>query len=195
MKKSRSEFAVLGMLTLRPMSGYDIRKAIQQSIAHIWSESFGQIYPTLRKLVDRGLVQARAGGPQGKRDRQVYALTAKGRAHLAQWLAQPAQSQPVRNELLLKLFFARHMPPEAALQHVRKFRREQEQYLDLYAQIDSRLRTEYSTHADLKFWLIALNYGRRGVEALLKWCDETLAVLEAGTEKKAAATRRKRDQA
>jgi DNA-binding PadR family transcriptional regulator len=38
------------MLSLRPMSGYDIRKTVQESIRFFWSESYGQIYPALKRL-------------------------------------------------------------------------------------------------------------------------------------------------
>ena len=39
--------ALLGLLSLRPMSGYDIRQVISESIGYFWSESYGQIYPGL----------------------------------------------------------------------------------------------------------------------------------------------------
>ncbi|MGH9601902.1 MAG: PadR family transcriptional regulator, partial [Terriglobales bacterium] len=45
-----TRFALLGLLSLGPQSGYDLKKRMEQSIAHFWSESYGQIYPTLRRL-------------------------------------------------------------------------------------------------------------------------------------------------
>jgi PadR family transcriptional regulator, regulatory protein AphA len=113
MNSNRSEYAILGMLSLKPMSGYDIRKNVQQSIAHFWNESYGQIYPTLRRLAARSLVERHAGEGNRRSRRQVYALTKKGRLHLRGWLAEAPQQRPFRNELLLKLFFGRHAPPLA----------------------------------------------------------------------------------
>ncbi|MDH3629255.1 MAG: PadR family transcriptional regulator, partial [Acidobacteriota bacterium] len=45
--RSSSRYAVLGILTLEPMSGYDIKKFIETSVAHFWRESYGNIYPLL----------------------------------------------------------------------------------------------------------------------------------------------------
>ena len=49
--------ALLGLLSLGPMSGYDIRQLIPRSIGHFWSESYGQIYPGLKRLSAAGFVE------------------------------------------------------------------------------------------------------------------------------------------
>src|SRR5690242_10382811 len=100
-------YAVLGMLSLAPMSGYDIRKESEQSIGYFWSESYGQIYPALRDLKAQGLIRRRPGPRGGGRDRHVYEITERGREALAAWRAEPPRDMPLRNELLLKLFFGR----------------------------------------------------------------------------------------
>ena len=50
MRESRSRYAVLGALTIAPMSGYDLRAFFDQSVRFFWNESYGQIYPELRRL-------------------------------------------------------------------------------------------------------------------------------------------------
>ena len=57
--RSSTDYAILGMLTLRPMSGYDIRATIGESIAYFWTESYGQIYPTLKRLTKEKLLTRR----------------------------------------------------------------------------------------------------------------------------------------
>ena len=54
MKEKRSKYAILGILSLGSMSGYDIKKMFEKSIGNFWSESYGQIYPLLKALVDEG---------------------------------------------------------------------------------------------------------------------------------------------
>ena len=54
--RSTSRYALLGMLSIRPMSGYDIKKLIEASISNFWTESYGQIYPILKTLVAEKLV-------------------------------------------------------------------------------------------------------------------------------------------
>ncbi|UCB53625.1 MAG: PadR family transcriptional regulator, partial [Candidatus Zixiibacteriota bacterium] len=46
-RANKTEFAVLGLLSLSPMSGYDMKAFISQSIGYFWQESYGQLYPAL----------------------------------------------------------------------------------------------------------------------------------------------------
>jgi PadR family transcriptional regulator AphA len=84
--RQSSEYAILGMLSLRPMSGYDIRKTVPESIRYFWSESYGHIYPALKRLEARKLVERPRGAQKGRAGRQVYALTQAGRRELQEWL-------------------------------------------------------------------------------------------------------------
>jgi DNA-binding PadR family transcriptional regulator len=54
MKKGKTRFAVLGILSYGPMSGYDIKKFYEKNVAGFWSESYGQIYPILKRLAEEG---------------------------------------------------------------------------------------------------------------------------------------------
>src|SRR5262249_61796934 len=77
-KTSTTEYAVLGMLAMGPGSGYDLKKRIEGSVAHFWSESYGQIYPILSRLAAEGLIARRLERQKGKPDRHVYSITAAG---------------------------------------------------------------------------------------------------------------------
>jgi PadR family transcriptional regulator, regulatory protein AphA len=177
-ERQGSKYAILGMLSLRPMSGYDIRKTVQESIRFFWSESYGQIYPALKRLEAQKLVERARGAQKGRAGRQVYALTRTGRRELQEWLTRKPQMQPFRNELLLKLFFGRLAPREACQEHLRHFRQRQEDFLRTYRQVEGWLHTEHERHPDLPFWLMTLTYGVHQARALRDWCDETLAALE-----------------
>ena len=168
--KNCSLYAVLGMLSLRPMSGYDIKKTIDRSVSNFWNESFGQIYPMLNRLVDEGLVsEERAGSDHRKRE---FRITARGRTALRQWLEMPARFHPSRNETLLKLFLAAETGPDSAVRHLRRFRQHHTDALQRYAAIERRLRDSHREHPGFPYWLLALRYGQRESEALLAWCDE-----------------------
>ena len=160
------------------MSGYDIRKTVQQSIQYFWSESYGQIYPALKRLTTQKLVERLRGVQNGRAGRQVYALTQKGRHVLQDWVAREPEMRPFRNELLLKLFFGRLAPREASEEHVKQFRRRQEDFLRTYSNVELWLNKERKGHPDLPFWKMTLSYGLHQARALRDWCDETLAALE-----------------
>ncbi len=164
--------ALLGLLSLGPMSGYDIRQLISQSIGHFWSESYGQIYPGLKRLAAAGLVVKKTERKKGSPDRHVYSLTAEGREQLRRWLKVP------RNELLLKLFFGGQVSPSVSRAHVQTYLESHEKELLVYGAIAKKLRKEEAHDPQLPFWLMTLNMGRHHSAAIVKWCKETLAELE-----------------
>lgn len=186
MKPSRGQktrFALLGMLTLEPMSGYDIRKTVDASIAHFWNESYGQIYPMLKGMAREGLVRCK---PERKaaRHRQVYAITAQGREVLERWLAEPAGRQPVRNPLLLKLFFARNASRQAPLCHLEQHRAAEQAELIRFRAMERELVSRHARHPDLPYWLLTLRFGLRHCEADIRWADEALAELAGSRPRK-----------
>ena len=48
------EYAILGFLRSRPMTGYELKKIIDGSVSHFWPADQSQIYRTLGKLAERG---------------------------------------------------------------------------------------------------------------------------------------------
>ena len=170
--------ALLGLLSLGPMSGYDIRQLIPRSIGYFWSESYGQIYPGLKRLAAAGLVEKETKRQKGKPDRYVYSLTAEGRARLKDWLKLPAADVVPRSELLLKLFFGAHVSPSVNREHVTVFLETQEKALKTYAAVGKALRREEANDPQLPYWLMTLSFGRHRSAALVTWCKETLKELE-----------------
>lgn len=172
-------WAVLGMLSIQPMSGYELHKVIRDSIAHFWSESFGQIYPTLKKLAADGMVEPVKRAKDG-RTRQPYKLTRSGREQLKAWLADPPRPQPARHELLLKLFFSQAVSPSVFLQHVREFRQTQQCDLNEYLKIEKQF-AEHEGRADegFPFRLATLRFGLFHTRAAIAWADETITRLDA----------------
>jgi hypothetical protein len=108
----------------------------------------------------------------------VYSLTAEGRDQLRGWLKLPAAEEVPRNELLLKLFFGAHVSPKISREHVQAYLDSSRKALQLYRRIAMRLRKEEAHDPQLPFWLMTLSMGRHHSVAMMKWCRETLVVLE-----------------
>jgi DNA-binding PadR family transcriptional regulator len=170
--------ALLGLLSMNPMSGYDMRSVISQSIGHFWSESYGQIYPSLKRLAAEGFVEKKTQRQKGRPDRNVYSLTGKGRDRLREWLALPVAEEVHRSELLLKLFFGAQVLPEISRKHVTEFMEAQMTALKVYTAIAKKLRKEVAGNPQLPYWLMTVNFGRHRSAALVKWSRETLKELE-----------------
>lgn len=114
MRKRSTGHVVLGILAIGgDLSGYEIRQWIAQALGFFWSESFGQIYPELRRLAKAGLIKSLPSPGKG-REVKRYRITAAGRGELERWLVRAPQAERPRNELLLKLFFGSVAGPEAA---------------------------------------------------------------------------------
>src|SRR5712692_346237 len=153
-KTGTTEYAVLGMLGLGPASGYDLKKRIEASVAHFWSESYGQIYPILARLAAEGLAERRLERQKGKPDRYIYSITAEGQERLGAWLREPAREQAFRSELLLKIFFGRRRPVAESIRHVERFRERQQALRRTYAEEERELMRKHRAHPELPYWLM-----------------------------------------
>ena len=170
--------ALLGLLTFNPMSGYDIRQLIPESIGHFWNESYGSIYPALNALTAEGLVAKKTERKKGRPDRNVYSLTEAGRMQLAEWLGIPVAPTVPRNELLLKVFFGAHATPSVLREHVLAHRQDHEAALDLYSSMIRKLKKNEIDDPQLPFWSMTLSYGCHQCEAIVAWCEKTLKELD-----------------
>jgi PadR family transcriptional regulator, regulatory protein AphA len=167
--------SILGLLARQPMTGYELKSAIEESIGNFWSESFGQIYPELRRLEEQGLVTSQLEG--GTKAKRRYAVTASGREALRAWLAEPPKLRPPRNELLLKLFFGAQADPAQLLDHVEAMKRQYEAHLAKLARRETYLQEKYTGNPGLPFWLITVRNGIFSYQALVEWCDQTIETL------------------
>ena len=105
---------LLGVLTEKPAHGYDLKRAHDDRFPSARPLAYGQVYATLSRLERDGLVEltetTRGAGP----DRAVYAITDKGRAELAGWLAAMESAGPYpAEELVRKTITALHLGADA----------------------------------------------------------------------------------
>jgi PadR family transcriptional regulator AphA len=119
-KVNKTKYAILGVLSIKPGSGYDIKKFCDQSIAHFWHENFGHIYPVLKQMEEKGLITKKIERTEGKPDRNIYQITPAGKTELHDWLLLPVESAPMRSEFLLKLAFGANVPKEIIIVNIKK---------------------------------------------------------------------------
>jgi DNA-binding PadR family transcriptional regulator len=175
-RENKTKYAVLGLLMYASLSGYDIRRIYADSLGNFWSESYGAIYPILKRLEDEGLATREVERQTGKPDRNVYTITDLGREEMHGWLAQPAEPVRERVEVLLKLFHGWEVGPAAMIEHVERFRAEHVALLERYAHYDEMMTRDNEPPSP--YWLMTVSCGRHSSEAFVAWCDETLIKLE-----------------
>jgi len=173
---SPTAYVILGMVSREARSGYEIKAAVDGSTRFFWAASYGQIYPELKRLSEAGLVEG-VDAPRGERKRTVYAITDAGMVALTDWLRQPPQTSEMREEGLLKLFFADVLPREDALATLRAMRGHRRE-------LAARLRgMEPKTLEKDPFSLMVLQGGIEFNEWFADWCermeDRLLAAAQA----------------
>lgn len=102
----------LGVLTERPMTGYEIKKLFETGFRHFFVAGFGSIYPALAELAQAGLVTVESVEQEGRPDKKVYRIAPAGRQALVDELAATAPRHKVRSEFLALIYFAHLLPPE-----------------------------------------------------------------------------------
>ena len=173
-RSDQTQTAVLGALSVMPMTGYALRNEIRDTLGHFWSERFGQIYPALADLERRGLVERRGAERTGS---STFAITPAGTARLLQLLTEPTQPSPPRNGLLLRLFFGRQLGPAACRTLVQRARDQADQQLTRLDAIRRELRDDQEHAADSPYWLLTVSAGEHTARATIAWADDTLAAL------------------
>jgi len=106
-------YAILGLLSAEPMSGYDLAKWMDRGLANIWSAHASQIYPELARMVEAGLI-AEVPGDASPRRRRVYGISESGEADLREWLETATLDPGGRSEALLRAVLLGQLDARAA---------------------------------------------------------------------------------
>ncbi len=170
-----SSYLILALVRGGITSGYAIKRFIEQQRMEVfWATTFAQIYPELALLERDGYITHR-DDPHGARQRRAYELTGRGEEALMSWLREETIApMELRDEGLLRLAFADHLPREEAIELVRRLRARAEdaerEFRETILPIGEALRA-----AGLRF---PVEIGRMGA-GYYAWSIEHLTQLEA----------------
>jgi PadR family transcriptional regulator AphA len=103
--RSTTSYALLGLLSVRSWSTYELAKQVQRSLNWFWPRAERRLYDEPKSLVSRGLATAQERFT-GRRRGHEYTITDEGRAALARWLDEPSAPRTTEFEAMLKVFFA-----------------------------------------------------------------------------------------
>jgi PadR family transcriptional regulator, regulatory protein AphA len=170
---------ILGMLELGARTGYEIKQVVDFSTRFFWSASYGQIYPQLRELEERGLVKGRPD-PRGGVKRTSYTLTKRGRQALREWLTdRESYTFELRDEGLLRFFFGDLLPRDDVVANLRARQAFCDFVLESFQRMAPGARTGFFEESQLYPYL-ALDYGIEFMQWMRDWCERTAARVESG---------------
>ncbi|WKY44653.1 PadR family transcriptional regulator [Eubacteriaceae bacterium ES2] len=172
MKENKTKYVILGILNHEDCSGYDIKNRIDVALSQFFSAGFGQIYPTLKQLVEEGMIINTESSSKNGPERKVYQITKTGKIELDNWLKIPVEKEDVRFEILLKLFFAGNLNKEDILSHIEYFEKRNRLKLEKLQKMASELEGIMEESVDHKNYYLTALFGIRVHEAYLRWAEE-----------------------
>jgi PadR family transcriptional regulator, regulatory protein AphA len=170
MQLNRTAYVVLGMIRLGRRTGYEIKSLVDVSTRFFWAASYGQIYPELRRLEEDGLIEGE-DDPESGRRRRSYRLTATGKRALHDWLtSREPHVLELRDEGVLRFFFADALDPGEQVALLRRMR-------DRYEGVRERLETiqpgaqAARDERGEEFAYLTLEWGIAHAGFMADWCS------------------------
>lgn len=171
--------AILGLLSLQPMSGYSLKHDhFDKSIANFWPADQAQIYRTLAALVSDGDIAETDSDPQARATRRTYAITDQGLETLRGWVATPHPPGAERFAFLVQLYAARHLDRDSFLTILRHQRDIRQARLDRYNEIEIGPFEEEPLRSQARFGAYTLDFGRRYEQMQLDWLSDIIRDVE-----------------
>jgi DNA-binding PadR family transcriptional regulator len=177
-------FAILELLSHKPLSGYELKKRFGGSIVFFWRAGHSQIYPELKRMAEEGLVTRSEIAHEWRPTKKVYALTEKGKAELVAWIRRKAKIQVVKDEMMLKCFAFHLIPAEEAKTQIEHHRALHERRLEFYRGLERQLARKHGnpleTTDPILFWnTLTLRHAISFERMYVEWCDWACAEQEA----------------
>ncbi|MDK1475031.1 PadR family transcriptional regulator [Streptomyces sp. 549] len=184
------EFAVLGLLREAPMHGYELRKRLNTSLGVFRAFSYGSLYPCLKTLVQQGWIAEEAGGPDedsavaplsGRRAKIVYRLTAEGKEHFEELLAQTGPESWEDEHFGVRFAFFGQTSRDVRMRVLEGRRSRLEERLDKMRAALTRTRERLDDYT-----LELQRHGMESVEREVRWLNELIESERAGRDRRDA---------
>ena len=175
--------ALLGLLTQRPMTGYELKQFFDSSVQHFWNAELSQIYPTLKGLEENGFVEKHVEVQDARPNRKVYEITEGGREEFLRWVRAPQPPADLRDPFMIKVFFGTEVPVEDMLVLMRRQMEEHQKVLAfsetvLLSRINEAARHEKFSRAHQLWWTLTLEMAMAYRRTYIEWCEKSMALLE-----------------
>lgn len=172
--------AILGFLEYRPMSGYDLKKHFDRSVAHFWSATQSHIYRALETLEREGMVSSQVIQQAGKPNQKQYQITDTGRTELRHWLSTPLAVEHPRSAWLIQVFFAHNLANEE-IENLFKRRIEYlRAYLSQLQGVQKTMDENYLKPGAQRLqslWQLTLDYGVDYYQNEINWLEKNLTIV------------------
>ncbi len=175
---------LLGYLNYGPMTGYELKQAIDTSTGFFWHAHHSQIYTTLRQMEKEELVTSTQKNEDDALRRRVYHLTDDGRQELQKWLDTPmSQASQIKEEFLVRIFFSGKRNPQNVLDELKEQQKLHLEALAGYQNLEKSLpdheHSPFKNTRDHIFWTMTLEMGFRYEKMYLEWLESAIKTIES----------------
>jgi DNA-binding PadR family transcriptional regulator len=155
--------ALLALLREGPKYGLQLRQEFEERTGEVWPLNVGQVYTTLQRLERDGLVDA---NEEGNGPQRTFSLTKAGATELETWLRTPPDmAAPPRDELVIKVLIALHLPEVDVAGLLQVHRRQLVELMQEY----TRLKDDASD--DELGLLLVTDAEIYRIDSLIRWLD------------------------
>ena len=175
------EYAILGFLQHKPISGYDMKKMFDASIKHFWSADQSQIYRTLNKLTVEGLISMELVIQDDKPNSKIYHIEEKGKEEFLNWLNAPMLMAEHRIPWLIQVFFSAQLSDEAIINTFQQVAAQIHIRIGAYEEINKAGLVPNNsdfTPRDLFFMELTYDYGLMLHKSMLQWIEKVKKQIE-----------------
>ncbi len=163
--------AILGFLSWKSFTGYELKKLFAESDTLSWSGNSNQIYSTLVELHKEGLVSLEVQPQEDRPARKLYTITENGLAELKGWLVQTPQLPLQKNPFLLQLAWAGQLSPDELNRLLESYRERLKTELLMFEARDQRKAAPNRTPRENALWKLVSANGLAFYENELQWLD------------------------
>jgi PadR family transcriptional regulator, regulatory protein AphA len=174
---SQSTYGILAILSEGAKSGYEIKKFLSAPEVFYWRESYGNIYPILRRMKSHGFVRQIDADVKKKR-RIYYEITDEGRKELARWLTTPPELTRFRVEILMKLRFGEMSGIENMKANIEHYRKLNDEDRDECRELIRSLKQDGDIPLQDEIRVLTALFLLRFKEAMDDWCTESIEILD-----------------
>ncbi len=132
------QYAILGFLSEKPSTGYDLKKLFEESSVMYWSGNNNQIYKSLLQLQEEGFVRNETIHQEGAPSKKIYTITASGIDHLKKWIVSPCEAPEFKKPFLIRLSWSGLLDDQELLKLLEDY--ENEIYLQLVMHEEKKKR-------------------------------------------------------
>jgi PadR family transcriptional regulator, regulatory protein AphA len=169
-------YALLGIISKKPATGYDVVRIFKEQMVYFWNSTHSQIYTELNRMDQESLIDHELVIQQNSPNKKIYSLTDQGRKELVRWMMeQPLKPAKIKDEFLIKAAAFNVLSLPEMIQLVDEVIKRETRVHEMTVQWKEQYMNGEESDTGT---ILTLEYGIRYSKMYLEWCEWAKAYLE-----------------